>query len=241
MRRLKIKRQTLWTLLSLLPIVALCGVLVYGYVIRPRLQERDTRGRSRSAQGRDRFRGPGAPGERRAPPTEAEIAAMRERMVERTLEAAQVGEAQKAPVKQALTAKEQARRALMEQFNALRTATQKTGVTDQELAQALEKYRAALAQYREKMEAADAALLKQLPVGAQARCTASGILENGLGGMGMGMMRGRFGGGGPGGGAGGPGAQGGPQGFGGRGTRRGAGTQGGTQTSRGGGAQGGGA
>jgi len=232
MRRLKMKRQTLWTLVSLLPILGLCGVLVYGYVIRPRLQQRDNgRGRTRNAQAR----------QRRAPPTEAEIAAMREQMTTRLLEMAQVGEAQKGAVTQALAAKEQARRALMESFNNLRTATEKSGATEQELGQALQAYRAAVAQYRQKVEAADAALMKQLPVSAQARCTSLGILDNGLGGMGM--MRGRFGGGGPG-GPGGPGepggrgAQGSQQGFGGRGTRGGSAAQRGGETVRGGGGQG---
>ena len=174
MRRLR--KQTLWTLVSLLPLIGLCGVLVYGYVIRPRLQQRDTRAPSRNAQLRQRGREAGKQG--------------------------QPG----------------ARRVLREQLNNLRQTAQKSRVTEQELGQALEAYRAALAQYRETMEAADAALLKQLPLSAQVRCTSLGILENGLGPMGM---RGRFAGGPPQGGQGGPGAQGGSQGFGGRGARGG--------------------
>ncbi len=36
--------QRLWTLLSLLPVIALVVVLVYGYVIRPRMQGRGSAG-----------------------------------------------------------------------------------------------------------------------------------------------------------------------------------------------------
>ncbi len=35
-------KHRLWTLVSLLPIVALCGVLLYGYVIRPQLERRES-------------------------------------------------------------------------------------------------------------------------------------------------------------------------------------------------------
>lgn len=216
MRRLR--KQTLWTLVSLLPLIGLCGVLVYGYVIRPRLQQRDTRAPSRNAQLRQRGREAGRQGQPGARLSEPDRAAMRARMVARLLEQAQLGDARKEPVKQALAAKEEARRVLTEQLNNLRQTAQKSRVTEQELGQALEAYRAALAQYRETMEAADAALLKQLPLSAQVRCTSLGILENGLGPMGM---RGRFAGGPPQGGQGGPGAQGGSQGFGGRGARGG--------------------
>jgi len=117
--------------------------------------------------------------------SEAERARMRQQMIDRMIEQAQLTEEQRQAVRQTLAAKDQARQALTEELNNLRRTANQANPTEEQLRTALEAYQAALTRYREKVQAIDAALVKQLPVGAQVRCMSLGILENGLGPMGM--------------------------------------------------------
>jgi len=146
--------------------------------------------------------GPGGAGagarESRQGGGEGDRAQMRAQMVDRMIQSAELNDEQAGAVRAALKAKDEARQALTEELTSLQRTANKSGPTEQELQQALEAYRGALARYQEKLQAADAALAKQLPLSAQVRCTSLGIMENGLGMMGMrgGAVGGR--GGGPG-------------------------------------------
>lgn len=106
-------------------------------------------------------------------------------MVEQMIQLAQLNEQQTQAVKEALAEKDKARQALRDQLDNLRRTANQASPTDEELQKALQAYQAALAQYREKVQTIDAELVKQLPLAAQVRCASLGILENGLGPMGM--------------------------------------------------------
>jgi hypothetical protein len=136
--------------------------------------------------------------------SDAERAKMREQMLERVLSQAGLTDKEKAAAKKAMTAKEQARRELTSELANLERVASGAKPTDKQLSDALSAYHRALAKYRKAVAADDAALVKQLSLKSQARCTAMGILDNGLGfgggRMGMGgRMRGAggFGGGRP--------------------------------------------
>ena len=129
--------------------------------------------------------------------SEAERAKMREQMMERRLEEAGLTDKEKAAAKKTVKAKMQARDALSAELMKLQRAANKSKPTNKQLQDALSAYRAALAQYRTKVAAEDAALVKVLSLKSQVRCMSLGILDNGLGGGRMGGgMRGPGGAGG---------------------------------------------
>lgn len=126
--------------------------------------------------------------------SEAERAKMLEQMMQRMLEESGLTAKEKAAATKTIRAKVQARQALTGALDNLRRAANKAKPTDKELREALAAYQAALAQYRKKVAAEDAALVKQLSLKGQVRCLSLGILDNGLGGggrMGMGGGTGR--------------------------------------------------
>jgi len=133
--------------------------------------------------------------------SEADRARMREQMIERMLQQANLTGDEAEAAKKALKAKDEARQILTQELAKLRTTANQPSPSNEDLEKALAAYRAALLQYRQKVEAADAALAKQLSLLSQARCLSLGILDNGLGGMGVRGGMGRPGGMGPGGGA----------------------------------------
>jgi hypothetical protein len=130
--------------------------------------------------------------------SEAERAKMREQMMERRLEEAGLTDKEKAAAKKTAKAKMQARDALQAQLMRLQRAANKSKPTNKQLQDALSAYRAAIAQYRSKVAAEDAALVKVLSLKSQVRCMSLGILDNGLPGGGRmgGGMRGPGGAGG---------------------------------------------
>ena len=127
--------------------------------------------------------GPGGPGGRM---TEADRARMRDQMMDRMLEQAGLTDNEKAAAKKALAAKNQARQTLTDQLTVLGAVVDKADASQNELKDALKAAYAAIGQYRKAVAAADDALVAELSVKSQARCLALGILDNGLGGMGMG-------------------------------------------------------
>jgi hypothetical protein len=108
-------------------------------------------------------------------------------------------EAEKAATKQAVAAKLQAAQALGGELRALGQVARKENPTDQELRSALQKFDAARTDYYHKIRAIDAQLIKAISLKAQARLTALGVIDNGLGPR-LGQRRGQ-GMGGQGGGA----------------------------------------
>lgn len=136
-------------------------------------------------------------GERRGPMSEADREKMRQQMIERMLDQADLTAKEKAAARKTLRAKDQARKVLQAELTDLRRVANKEKPSAKELQGALAAYRKAVAQYRSKIQAEDVALTKQLSVRSQLRCMSLGILDNGLGLMGM--ARGRAGSGGSGG------------------------------------------
>ncbi len=128
--------------------------------------------------------GPG-PGPGRQPLSEAERAKRRQQFIQRMLDQAELSQEERQAVQQVLQVKDEARRKLREELDNLRRTANKAEVSDDELKAALEKYRAALADFRAEMEAQDKALCEKLSLRSEVRCMALGILENGLGPMGM--------------------------------------------------------
>jgi len=118
--------------------------------------------------------------------SEADREKMRQQMIERMLEQAGLSAKEKAAARNALKAKDQARRALQAELTKLRRTANKEKPTNKELRDALAAYSRTVAQYRKRIEAADAALTRQLSLKGQLRCMSLGILDNGLGMMGMG-------------------------------------------------------
>lgn len=108
-------------------------------------------------------------------------------------------EAEKAATKQAVAAKLQAAQALGGELRALGQVARNENPTDQELRSALQKFDAARTDYYHKIRAIDAQLIKAISLKAQARLTALGVIDNGLGQR-LGQRRGQ-GMGGQGGGA----------------------------------------
>jgi len=133
--------------------------------------------------------------------SDAERAKMRQQMLDRALETAGLTDKEKAAVRKAMTAKEQARSRLASELQKLQGVATNPKPSEKQLQDALSAYRRALAEYRKKVAADDAALVKQLSLRSQVRCTALGILDNGLAfGRRMGMGGGTRGAGGFGGG-----------------------------------------
>jgi ABC-type transporter Mla subunit MlaD len=97
--------------------------------------------------------------------------------------AARIGmtEAEKAAAKEAIRAKVAAAASLSEQLRALSTVARKEKATDQELRDALAKYDAAVATYRQRVKEIDTRLKQSLSLRAQAALTVAGVLDNGLG------------------------------------------------------------
>lgn len=118
--------------------------------------------------------------------TEAQRAQMREQMIERILEQMGLTAQEKVAAKKAISAKDQARQVLTAEIAKLWGTANNAKATNEELQNALTTYWAALGQYYQKVQAEDQALMKQLSLRSQAQCFAVGILENGLGRMGMG-------------------------------------------------------
>ena len=123
--------------------------------------------------------------------TEAQRAQMREQMIERMLQQTGLTAQEKVAAKKTMTAKEQARQALSQELTKLRSIASKANATNEELQNALTAYWAAMGRYYQKVQAEDQALIRQLSLRSQVQCTSLGILENGLGQMGMrgGMRR----------------------------------------------------
>ena len=117
--------------------------------------------------------------------TEAQRAQMREQMMERMLEQTGLTETEKAAAKKTISAKDQARQALTEQLAKLQGTANAANPTNQELQNAQTAYWAAMRGYYQKVQAEDQALMKQLCLRSQVQCLSLGILENGLGRMGM--------------------------------------------------------
>ena len=132
---------------------------------------------------------PSAGGEGRGGPrremSEAERAQRRAEMLERMLEEAGLTEEEKAAVTEAAQAKNEARQALEEELTALRRVANSSNPSEAQLAEALAAYQKAVSAYRGQVAAADQALMEQLPIESQVRCMSLGILDNGLGRMGM--------------------------------------------------------
>jgi len=122
---------------------------------------------------------------RRGEMSEADREKMRQQMIERMLEQAGLTAAEKTAARNALKVKDQARKALQDALTNLRRTANKENPTNKELGDALVAYRTAFAQYTKKVHDADVALTKQLSVKSQVRCISLGILDNGLGMMGM--------------------------------------------------------
>lgn len=127
--------------------------------------------------------------------SDADRAAMRERMVETRLNEAGLTRAEKAAAKVAVKAKEAARDQLSSQLTRLQLAANNPRATNGQMRQALAAYRAALAQYHKTVAAEDATLIRKLSLKSQVKLMAAGILENGLS-SGFGGRRGGGGGGG---------------------------------------------
>jgi hypothetical protein len=119
--------------------------------------------------------------------TREEMEKMRQQMIERMLDESGLTDNEQAAAKETLRVKQQARATLEGALTQLRRAANKAKPSDKELREALAAYRAALAQYRAKVESADQALTRQLSLRGQVRCMSLGILDNGLGGMGPGL------------------------------------------------------
>ena len=107
-------------------------------------------------------------------------------MTERMLQQTGLTETEKAAAKQTIKAKDQARQALTEQLTTLRGTANAPTPTNQELQDAQSAYWAAMTGYYQKVQAGDQALMNQLCLRSQVQCLSLGILENGLGRMGMG-------------------------------------------------------
>ncbi len=118
--------------------------------------------------------------------TEAQWAQMREQMIERMLQQTGLTETEKAAARKTTQAKDQARQALTAEFAKLRRTANQANATNEELQNAPTAYWAALGRYYQKVQAADQALMNQLSIRSQVQCLSLGILENGLGRMGMG-------------------------------------------------------
>lgn len=143
--------------------------------------------------------GPQGPGQGMGPPPSLE------QMFERLADRIGLTEADKKATRKALTAKMQATRAQMAEVRALGEVARKENATDAELRAALQKFEGALTAYHQKIRAIDAQLIKALSLKAQARLTAMGVIDNGVGqrlgqrrGPGMGMQGGQGPGFGPG-------------------------------------------
>jgi hypothetical protein len=133
--------------------------------------------------------------------------AMSAEQTERLLSQASLTGQEKSAAAAALGTKDKARQILAQELAKLRRLANSPNPGEQEpelvpkdaaLGQALKACRAALDDYRQKVDAADAALVKQLSVQSQARCLALGILENGVGSIATGGGRGGTGTGAPG-------------------------------------------
>ena len=118
--------------------------------------------------------------------TGEEMEKMRQQMIERMLDESGLTDEEEAAAKETLKVKQQARATLEGALTKLRRAANKAKPSDKELREVLAAYRAALAQYRGKVESQDRALTKQLSLRGQVRCMSLGILDHGLGGMGPG-------------------------------------------------------
>jgi predicted lipoprotein len=129
-----------------------------------------------------------------------------EQMFDRLADRIGLTEAEKKASRKAITARTQAVRAQMAEVTALGEVARKENATDAELRAALQKFEGALTAYHQKVRAIDAQLTKALSLKAQARLTAMGVIDNGVGqrfgqrrGPGMGMQGGQGGRRGPGG------------------------------------------
>ena len=130
---------------------------------------------------------PGGPGGAGGfqPMSQEERAKIREQMMERVLDQAQLTDSERIAAKQALQAKDAAQQTLNHEFTKLLSAINRPDATEQTLSDALAAYRGAVTQYRQKVEADDLALSKQLSVASEVRCMLTGVLDNGRSAMGM--------------------------------------------------------
>jgi hypothetical protein len=117
--------------------------------------------------------------------SDADRAKMRQQMLEQMLDQADLTSAEKAAAKKTMLAKEQAREVLTAELTKLRRVANQGKPSNKELQGALTAYRAALAQYHKKIAAENDALVKHLSLKGQVRCMSLGILDNGLGMMGL--------------------------------------------------------
>lgn len=117
------------------------------------------------------------------------IRANLEQAVDRMLDGMGLTAAEKTAAKAAITQKLAARSKLQEQQRALAQAVQGK-VTDAQARAALDKYKAAQRAYQQQIASIDSGLAKKVSVRTQARLTAAGIMDNGLG---IGMRGSRLG------------------------------------------------
>jgi len=130
-----------------------------------------------------------APGPGAAPPrggARMGAPANMDQMLDRLATRMGLTDAEKATTKKAVQEKMAARQALQQELTGLRDVAMKQNASDRELRGALQKYGRALAAYREKTKAIDAQLTKAVSLKARVGLTAVGVIDNGLGGMGMG-------------------------------------------------------
>ena len=130
-----------------------------------------------------------APGPGAAPPrggARMGAPANMDQMLDRLATRMGLTDAEKATTKKAVQEKMAARQALQQELTGLRDVAMKQNASDRELRGALQKYGRALAAYREKTKAIDAQLTKAVSLKARVGLTAAGVIDNGLGGLGMG-------------------------------------------------------
>lgn len=90
-------------------------------------------------------------------------------------------EAESAATKRAARAKMEAAAPLRQELRTLDKVARNHQATDQEVSAALERFDAALATYRQKVQAIDGELMKAVSLKARAALTAIGIIDNGMG------------------------------------------------------------
>lgn len=130
---------------------------------------------------------PGSGGQRMGPPVDID------QMIDMAAERLGLTNAEKAATKKAVRAKMDAGTAFSQQLQALGEVARNEKATDKELNAALQKFGAALAAYRQKVKAIDAALTKSLSLRARVALTALGVIDNGMGMRGLGFGGGRGG------------------------------------------------
>lgn len=127
----------------------------------------------------------------------AQMRAQMEERLNRGLDQMGLTATEKTAVQAAVREKVEARMTLMEQLRTLRTAAHDV-TSDAQATQAIERYRAAQRTYEQRVQQIDQALMAKVSPKVQLRLLAAGVVDNGLGGAGVGQRRAPGMGGGPG-------------------------------------------